>query len=264
MQRHFVRPRQNASCTTTDLSQELQCALVRAKYSNKPADKADFIALLAQQPELIRAAQFAMLRHLRQQGVAANMLQCAQAEALACVLGAAHARTTDLVQWQPSKSAFGTWWGLQAFYHYNNTQRRHDERTCGLWRSTGDVLNLDCDWQQDEQGQWQPLPLPDSTADPAAKQLLTQGFTWADLAPYVENQDTLQIKRLQSWMALNALRDSPISWQTTQASLNWRHGAQAALAKAQGVTTRTLRNHAQAIEATLTRIAARIAITQAD
>lgn len=266
MQSQNVRPRSNAasSVTDTDLVPELYAALVQAKCLATPAAQADFVSLLAQQPMLIRKAELALLRYLRQQGVGNNLIRCAEAEALACVLGAAHIRLADLLTWQPSKGSFAHWWGLQAFYHYNNTQRRHDERSCGFWRSTGDYLRLECDWQQNEAGEWEALPLADSDADPANRYAAGQQYHWDDLVPHLLGEETQHIQRLQSWMAAGALWDEPVTWEGNVARLNWQHGAQVALAQAQGVTTRTLRNHAKAIEQTLARVAGRIAAKAGD
>ena len=231
-----------------------QRLLTAARLTNSEADRQAFLSGLLEDSELCQAARRSFLKQLVIQGISGPLLEQAAQDSLCTVLRTAFRRLDTLLLWDAQRGSLATWWGQQAMFEFNNDGRRQAERTCGIWRSTGETYRLDALTWISAEGELMETECCDEQSDPAERherriagsfleQLLRAG------------QDTQAATWLREWTAADALHpDQPLHVVDGAAQLTWRYGAQREVAAQTGVTARTLRTRTRRVERLLSDI----------
>ncbi len=120
-----------------------QRLLTAARLTNHEADQQAFLSGLLEDSELCQAARRSFLKQRVIQGISEPLLEQAAQDSLYTVLRSAFRRLDALLLWDANRASLATWWGQQALFKFNNDGRRQAERTCGIWRSTGETYHLD-------------------------------------------------------------------------------------------------------------------------
>ena len=214
-----------------------------------------FITGLLSDTQLTTDAVRTFLARLKQSQVSGPLLVLAITEARSVVLRTAYRRCDDLLAWEVARSPLAGWWGLQAYFEYNNDGRRFAEGLCGYLRSTRETFTLDADHRTSEDGDLVLIPLVDDDADPAVR--FERLNAPRDLDALLRRAEVVPASLwLREWLAVDALdHDAPVVFRDSGARLSWHYGAQRTLAAEQGVTERTLRNRSRRVELMLTELA---------
>jgi len=209
-----------------------QRLLTAARLTHREADRQAFLSGLLEDSEQCQAARRSFLKQLVVQGISGPLLEQAAQDSLCTVLRSAFRRLDALLRWDPQRASLATWWGQQALFEFNNDGRRQAERTCGIWRSTGETYHLDALTWINAEGEWTETDCADEQSDPAERH-----------------------ERQIAWTAADALHpDEPLHVVDGAAQLTWRYDAQREMAAQTGVTARTLRTRTRRVERLLSDV----------
>lgn len=235
-----------------ELHQRRQAA---ARVTGGEPERTAFITGLLEDDLLVQDARRSFLAHLRRSGVTERLFAAAADVATEVVLRAAFRRTGDLLQWNPDVAPLAGWWGQQALFEYNNDGRRFAERSAGYRRGARtNVTLVSADALPVGEDEPAALDVPDVDADPA---LRFERYSAGDLleALFIHCAGDPALVDLRVWLAADALHeDAPVSFSVDGARVAWRRSGQQDAAALQGVTPRTIRNRARAVETLLERL----------
>lgn len=222
-----------------------------ALISSREAERHAFLNGLLEDGDLCEGARRSFLKQLQAQQTPAALFQLAAEDSLCITLRAAFRRLDTLLTWDIEKGELATWWGRQALFEFNNDGRRHAEKSCGFWRSTGEQFGLLPTESLNEAGEPLGLRLVDPQGDPADR--LERKDAEALLSAVLNQAPDRQATHwLRQWLDADALHDDkPLSLTATGPRLAWKYGAQRQVAATEGVSDRTLRTRTRRVEAML-------------